>query len=263
MLITLTSDFGHKDPFVGIMKGTILNINPPARIMDITHGITPHDVSEAALVIAESYSYFPPKTIHVVVVDPEVGSGRRPILAVTDDYIFIGPDNGVFTAVFASQKETLDVRCITAEHYFLPKRGSTFHGRDVFAPVAAWLSRGVSVSNMGESITDYVTIDLPSSARTGGVIEGSVVFVDHFGNAMTNIRQEDIDSLISSNPSGRLDISLSGNQATLRTHYLEGREKELSGVINSYGRLEFFLYKASAAKAIGIGVGDPVTVRLV
>ncbi|MDP2167915.1 MAG: SAM-dependent chlorinase/fluorinase [Thermodesulfovibrionales bacterium] len=262
MLITLLTDFGYKDPFVGIMKGTILNINPSALIVDITHGIPPHNVMEAALALEESYGYFPQKSIHVVVVDPEVGSGRRPILVQADDCYFIGPDNGVFTPVFDAGAETLDVIHLTAEHYFLPKKGNTFHGRDVFAPVAAWLSRGISVENMGERITDYMTIKIPKAQSKDDRVEGEVISIDRFGNAITNIRQLEIDGLYIINPMGGIEITAAGATAALRNHYSEAKENVLSGVINSSGRLELFLYKGNASAAFNMKAGDPVAVRL-
>ncbi|MBI4822742.1 MAG: SAM-dependent chlorinase/fluorinase [Nitrospirae bacterium] len=262
MLITLTTDFGYKDPFVGVMKGVILSINPSARIIDITHGITPHDVKEAAFTIAESFRYFPPKTIHVVVVDPEVGSPRRPILISADEYYFIGPDNGVFSLVFNSGFESLEVIHLTSEHYFLPERGVTFHGRDVFSPVAGWLSKGIALSNLGEPITDYVTIKLTELTITSSSIKGEVVFIDHFGNAITNIRRRDIDALFAEKPNGRLEISIKSTPALFRNYYSETQGKELSSLINANGYLELFVFKGSAERQFDIKTKDPVSVNI-
>lgn len=166
-IITLTTDFGYRDPFVGIMKGVILNINPSATIIDITHDISPQNILEAALSIEMSFELFPHKTIHVVVVDPGVGSTRRPIFVITDRYYFIGPDNGVFSRIYKLQHETLEVMNIKAEHYFMPQRSATFHGRDIFAPAASWLSRGIDISKFGEPINDYVTICASSCHANG------------------------------------------------------------------------------------------------
>lgn len=262
MLITLITDFGYKDPFSGIMKGVILSINPSALIVDVTHGINPHDVREAAFVVAETYRYFPPKSIHMVVVDPGVGGGRRPILVQADDYYFIGPDNGVFTAIFNSSCETLKVIHLTSEHYFLQRKGATFHGRDVFAPVSAWLSRGISISNFGETITDYITIELPLPFTTDDAVNGEVIFIDYFGNAITNIKQHEIDTLFSTNPKGRLEIQIKGAKGLLRNYYAEGNEG-LGGVINSSGYLELFVYMGSVRERFNINVGDPVSVKVV
>src|SRR3972149_10871990 len=131
-VITLTTDFGHKDPFVGIMKGVILNINPFVNIVDITHEISPQNILEAAITMEMSFESFPYKTINVVVVDPGVGSNRRPILVITEHAYFIGPDNGVFSLIYNSKNETLKVIHLTSEHYFMPDKGPTFHGRDIF-----------------------------------------------------------------------------------------------------------------------------------
>ena len=150
-IITLTTDFGLRDSFVASMKGVILGINPDVHLVDISHDIAPHDLEEAAFTVDASYRYFPKGTVHVVVVDPGVGSGRRPILVATDRYSFIGPDNGVFSLVF-QQAERLKVHQITAERYFLPNPGPTFHGRDIFAPAAAWLTKGVSPGDFGAEL---------------------------------------------------------------------------------------------------------------
>jgi len=273
VLITLLTDFGLKDPFAGVMKGAILTINPQATVVDITHGITPHDVKEAALTLADSYRYFPPKSIHVAVVDPGVGSGRRPLLVVTEDYYFVGPDNGVFTLVFG---EATEVVHLTSEHYFLPKKGGTapreglrapttgtFHGRDIFAPVAAWLSKGIAVSNFGEPITDYVTLELSVPVRDSSTVKGEAVLIDGFGNAAVNITEDDVSALYSINPAGRLAVSVGGIHARLMSSYAEAEGSEgLSAVINSSGRLELFVYKGNAAKTFGIKPGDPVTLKV-
>ena len=198
-IITLTTDFGSKDPFVGIMKGVMLNINPLITIIDITHTISPQNILEAAIAVEASFSYFPHKTIHVVVVDPGVGSGRRPLLVSADYHYFIGPDNGVFSRIY-KKSESLDVFHVTAEHYFLPQRSATFHGRDVFAPVAAWLAKGIHVERFGDPITDYVTLPLPAPVfLQENTIEGEVVYIDRFGNLITNIHDTMLNDLLSRN----------------------------------------------------------------
>src|SRR4030043_1646032 len=218
-IITLTTDFGYKDPFIGIMKGVILNINPVVQIVDITHGISPQNVIEAALSIEMSFTAFPHKTIHVIVVDPGVGSSRRPILVVTDYHYFVGPDNGIFSQIF-NLTERLTVIHITAEHYFMPQRSSTFHGRDIFAPVAAWLSRDINVSNFGDTITDYVTIPVPLPVTPAkNTIEGNVIYIDHFGNAITNIKTQKIDELFDNKPGRKLKVVVKGKEAPLKNYY--------------------------------------------
>lgn len=259
-IITLTTDFGYQDPFVGIMKGIILDINPFAAIVDITHGISPQNILQAAITIEMCYRYFPPETIHVVVVDPGVGSARRPII-VTNDYCnFIGPDNGVFSLVYNSS-ERYHVLHVTAEHYFLPERSSTFHGRDIFAPVAAWFSRGISLEKFGEPIGDFTTISTPvPHVVKKNVLEGSVIYIDRFGNAITNIKTQAIEELRGSHPKGTLKVVVKGKEAPLKQHYSEAEDAGLYALINSFGYLELFVYKGSASSHFGMAVGGKVSV---
>src|SRR4030043_902730 len=234
-IITLTTDFGNRDPFVGIMKGVILNINPSASVIDITHGIGPQKIMEAAFAIEMSFESFPSKTIHVVVVDPGVGSVRRPILVVTDYHYFVGPDNGVFSQIF-NLTESLKVIHITAEHYFMSQRSSTFHGRDIFAPVAAWLSRGIDVSKFGDTITDYVKIPLPAPTITAQhTLEGEVVYIDSFGNAMTNIKTPHMNNLYGSNLVDHPSVLFKGNPVPFKHYYSEAGETGLYSLINAFG----------------------------
>ncbi len=262
-IITLTTDFGYKDPFIGIMKGVILNINPVVQIVDITHGISPQNVIEAALSIEMSFAAFPHKTIHVIVVDPGVGSSRRPILVVTDYHYLVGPDNGVFSRIYSSKHESLTVIHITAEHYFMPQRSSTFHGRDIFAPVAAWLSRGINVSNFGDTITDYVTIPVPVPVMPAkNTIEGNVFYIDHFGNATTNIKAQKIEDLFGSNIEGRLKVIVKGKEAPLKNYYSQAEDDGIYSLINSFGYLELFVRNGNASSNFGIAVGEKVGVIL-
>jgi S-adenosylmethionine hydrolase len=259
-IITLTTDFGYKDPFIGIMKGVILNINPVVQIVDITHGISPQNVIEAALSIEMSFTAFPHKTIHVIVVDPGVGSSRRPILVVTDYHYFVGPDNGVFSQIF-NLTERLTVIHITSEHYFMPQRSSTFHGRDIFAPVAAWLSRGINVSNFGDTITDYVTIPVPLPVMPAkNTIEGNVIYIDHFGNAITNIKAQKIEDLFGSNIEGRLKVTVKGKEAPLKNYYSQAEDDGIYSLINSFGYLELFVRNGNASSNFGTAVGEKVNV---
>lgn len=262
MLITLTTDFGYIDPFAGVMKGVIRGINPSVEIIDITHGVKPHDIAGAALVLDRSFRYFPHRSIHIVVIDPGVGSARRPILIETDEYFFIGPDNGVFTPVFRSAPGMLNVIHLTEAHYFLPPTGSTFHGRDIFAPVAAWVSRGIGLDKMGEPITDYVTIDLSRPKTEELSIEGEIVLIDGFGNAETNISQSELDRVYSMNPSSGIEVVIKGRAATLRSFYAECPTEDLCSLINSNGNLELYKFSGSASADFGLGVGDKVIVKL-
>src|SRR6266478_1553097 len=190
-IITLTTDYGTNDHLVGTLKGVILKINPDVTIVDISHDVTPYDLLDGALTIGSSYPYFPPRTIHVVVVDPGVGTERRPLLVSGQNQYFLAPDNGVLSGVF-EKEETFLVRHLTAEHYFLHPVSNTFHGRDVFAAVAGWLSKNWQPGSMGEEITDFKRFALPRPKEADGLLKGVVLKVDSFGNLITNFREEDL-----------------------------------------------------------------------
>jgi len=181
-IITLTTDFGLNDHFVGAMKGVILNLAPDAQIIDINHSVQAFDVLDGALTISQAYSYYPSGTVHMVIVDPGVGTARRPILLTGDRHQFVAPDNGVLSLIY-DREERLSVRHITAEHYFLQPRSSTFHARDVFSPVAAYLAKGVEADRFGDEITDYVRFTAPRPKPTDErTLRGVVLKVDRFGN---------------------------------------------------------------------------------
>jgi S-adenosyl-L-methionine hydrolase (adenosine-forming) len=261
-IITLTTDFGYKDPFVGIMKGVILGINPSVTIADLCHNISPQNILEAAFALETSFKFFPHKTIHVVVVDPGVGSMRRPILVATDYHYFIGPDNGVFSRIYPLT-ESLTVIHITSEHYFLPQKSATFHGRDIFAPVAAWLSRGIDIVNFGEAVSDYVTLPVPMPiSPSKNILEGEIIYADRFGNLTTNISADKIDGLGSGNTVKQLKILVKGKEAPLKTHYAEVQDKELYSLINSFGYLELFTNGSNAASDFNLAVGEKVGIIL-
>lgn len=260
-LITLTTDFGYADPFVGVMKGVIYGINPQANIVDLTHSITPQNIEQAAFIIGMHYNYFPKNSIHLVVVDPGVGSARRPVLAVADGHYFIGPDNGVFSYVYKQVPEDLQVIRITSEHLFLMKDSPTFQGRDVFAPSAAWLSTGKDIGYFGEIITDYHVIDLPAPVRqTDQLLQGEIILIDRFGNAITNIRKSELDELSSIQPGAALKILLAGKEIQFKGYYSQAPDKSISVLINSSGLLEFFVYRGNAALQHNILPGDVVKV---
>jgi S-adenosylmethionine hydrolase len=260
-VITLTTDFGYEDPFVGVMKGVILKINPGAEIVDITHGIRPHDIREAAFTIGSSYRFFPDDTIHIVVVDPGVGSQRRPIMVLTEHHYFIGPDNGVFTHIYNAPHDILDVVHITAGHYFLLSHSPTFQGRDVFGPIAAYLSRGVGMLKFGEPITDYQKIDLPAPFITPeGVLQGEVIHIDRFGNAITNITEADMEKIGSATAGGELKILFRESEVPLKKFYSDASTGSLCCLWNSSGYLELFTDRGSAAAKYNMSPGEPVKI---
>ncbi len=262
-IITLTTDFGYRDPFVGIMKGVILKINPLAKIIDITHDIAPQNIPEAAFSIGESYDYFPHRTIHVVVVDPGVGSLRRPLLVTAGLHYFIGPDNGLFSRVYETA-EDLSVLHVTSDHYFLSHERSTFDGRDVFAPVAGWLSKGIQITKFGDPIDDYVT--LPTAVplmKKEGTIEGVVLYVDHFGNLITNVSGKEIRTLGESRPGKELKVRARGTDIPFTEFYSQAADDGMHCVINSFGYLEIFVHNGNASSIYKMKAGEKVEVSLI
>jgi S-adenosylmethionine hydrolase len=258
-LITLTTDFGYDDPFVGVMKGVILKINPETRIVDITHGIRPQDIQEAAFTIGMNYRYFPEGTIHLVVVDPGVGSARRPLLVLSENHFFVGPDNGVFSYIYRVKHETLQVVHITAEHYFLRQRSPTFQGRDHFAPVAAWFSRGVRMEKFGDPITDYRVIDIPFPTAAGdGTVRGCIIHIDRFGNAISNVCRADLNGPAA--PGRTFRVLLNGSDAPQKNFYYEAEDDKLYSLLNSSGYIEFFVRGGNASLKYHVSVGDQVEV---
>jgi len=261
--ITLTTDFGLRDPFAGLLKGVILGINPGAVIIDITHNIQRHNIFEASQVIGMSYGYFPSGTIHVVVVDPGVGGHRRPLLVTTGHHFFIGPDNGVFSSVYETAAPDYTVLHLTSSHYFLPMKGSTFHGRDIFAPVAAWLSRGIDYHKFGDPVEDYSKIPLPRVTLTDkNTLKGTIISIDHFGNAISNITGDDLAKLSPEASPGDFRIAFNNMAVPFADYYAQAQGAGLSAVMNSFGYLELFVYGDSAAEKFGIKTGDGVVLSL-
>jgi len=250
--ITLTTDFGLDDWFVGTMKGVILDVAPKTRTVDITHAIPVGDIRAAAFVLAASYRYFGKGTIHVVVVDPGVGSQRRAIAVRTRRYTFVGPDNGVLS--WALRKERiLAIHELADTAYFKKPVSNTFHGRDVFAPVAAHLSRGVAISNLGPKRRDLVTLEWSEPTLSGANVIGEVIYVDHFGNAITNLNAASLKRL--SRPVVRLG---GGMTCPVATHYQAvpaGRPMVLMG---SSDLLEISINRGSANRQLKLRVGSKV-----
>jgi S-adenosyl-L-methionine hydrolase (adenosine-forming) len=255
-IITLTTDFGTSDHLVGAMKGVISSINPAARIVDLNHHVAPFDILDGALSIAGSYSYFPARTVHVVIVDPGVGTQRRPLLVSGEKCFFIAPDNGILSMVF--DREECTVRQITAEHYFLSPVSPTFHGRDIFAPVAAWLSKTGQTEAFGDVITDHVRFKLPVPKENGNMVKGVVLRVDAFGNLMTNLTVENL-------PPGAVEacevhLAIGGKEIRdlVRTFAL-GAAGEPVAFVGSSGYIEIAVNRGNAARTLGAGRGAEVT----
>ena len=260
-IVTLTTDFGHSDHYVGAMKGAILNVNPEAKVVDICHDVRPYDILEGAFAIAQAYQFFPPRTIHLVLVDPGVGSSRRPLLVTTVKHIFVAPDNGVLSLIFA--REEVTVYHITATHYFLESVSNTFHGRDVFAPVAGWLSRQVEPSKFGEPITDFARFNAPKPKKVNErILKGVVLRVDRFGTLLTNLTPADLPQLSAENPPS-IKILVGKTEITkMNVSYSEGAPGEVFAIMGSTGYLEIAANRASASQSLGVGKGAEVGVIL-
>jgi S-adenosylmethionine hydrolase len=261
-IITLTTDFGLNDHFVGAMKGVILDIVPEAAIVDISHAVQAFDVLDGALAISQAYSYFPPRTVHVVVVDPGVGTTRRPIIASSDGYHFVAPDNGVLSMVYA-REDRIQVRHITSDHYFRQPVSQTFHARDVFAPVAAYLAKMVDSHKFGDEIEDYVRFAAPKPKAAGeNRIRAVVLKVDKFGNLITNVTPADIPALFSAKPAAFKIVVGSREIIAIHTSYAEGAPGEVFGILGSMGYLEIVGNRAAAAQITGAGKGSEVSIIL-
>lgn len=268
-IVTLTTDFGLDDPYVGIMKGVMLSLNPVARVVDISHGIPSHDIVAGALALRSSYSYFPAGTVHVVVVDPGVGGQRRPLMMVSKDYAFIGPDNGVLTSVLPAQ-QPVRMFHLTQEQHFLKILSSTFHGRDVFAPVAARVSSGTPLELFGQEIDNFVQLDLPTPRKLAeNRLLATVLRIDKFGNLITNLtldhlvglRQEQKETM--SGAGLRFEVSLGGGTGLrLCRSYSESCGREPFGILGSADLLEISVNQASAAELLHVRTMQEFEVRV-
>ncbi len=261
-IITLTTDFGLNDHVVGTVKGVILNIVPDADVVDISHSIDPFDVLDGALTFAQAYPYFPAETVHLVVVDPGVGTVRRPIVVATKKYRFVGPDNGVLSLV-RGHEERVRIHHVTAEHYYLKPVSQTFHARDIFAPIAASLAKGVLPEKLGDEVSDWVEIEIPQPKPVDDrTLRGTVLKVDRFGNLITNIQPSHAPALFQPQPPG-FKI-LVGNREVTKVHatYAAGATGEVFGILGSMGYLEIAANCGSASAIVGAGKGSSVDIVL-
>ncbi len=260
-MITLLTDFGTADYFVPAVKGVIFSISPEARIVDITHDVTAQDVHSAAFTLGACYHSFPAGTIHLAVVDPGVGSSRRAIVVEAGGYFFVGPDNGIFSFIYARESGAR-VFHITNKEYLRHPVSPTFHGRDVFAPVAAHLSRGVKPEHLGEEIHDCLRFEIPQPRliEAPGVIEGRVIHIDRFGNCITNFTGTDL-RLDGIAPATRLYFG--GREIRqFGMHFAEAANRDdLFAYLGSAGYWEIALWCDSAAKLINARCGDEVVLE--
>ncbi|NLF52521.1 MAG: SAM-dependent chlorinase/fluorinase [Leptolinea sp.] len=257
-LITLLTDFGISDPYVGIMKGIIADIAPKARVIDLTHMITPQNIREGALALDRAYPYFPAGTIHLAVIDPGVGTERHALAMRTDHYLFVGPDNGLFTFVIkrakSSQKPIKVVR-LENPRYRLEPVSPVFHGRDLFAPAAAYLAAGAALENFGDVIENPVVLTMPFPEAISNGYHGEIWAVDHFGSLETNMES----GLLSGIDPKQIRIQVAGKVVDhwVRT-FADGEPGELVALVNSSGRLCISIVNGSAANELNVGVGTPV-----
>lgn len=258
-IITLLTDFGIKDHYVASMKGVILNINPQCNLVDITHEVRPHDIQEGAFILANAFSFFPRGTIHIAVVDPGVGGLRKPILLVTQNYFWVGPDNGLFSLV-AKRDKVKEVIHLTNKKYFLPNVSTTFHGRDIFAPVAGRLSLGIKPEALGEKLDHWVELDLRKPEIRKQRLLGEIVFIDHFGNLISNIDETMFFQFTKKRPyviwAGKRRID------HLRKGYWEGKPGELVALFGSSGYLEISMNRGNAQRTLKVKRGDPLQVDI-
>ena len=259
-LITLLSDFGTRDEYVACLKGVILGLNPGARLVDLSHEVPPQDIQSGAFILAAAAPYFPAGTIHLAVVDPGVGAGRRALAARGRGQFWVGPDNGLFHLILAGRG---DFELVSLENpaYFLPQVSATFHGRDIFAPVAAHLSLGVALAQLGPALTDPVRLPWPEPAVTALALRGEIIRVDRFGNLVSNVTA----GVFQAWRQGR-DFHLKVGPLTLtlthlRPTYGEAAAGEMLALIGSHGYLEIACAGGSAAASLQAGPGLPLEIR--
>ena len=269
-IITLTTDFGTSDVYVGVMKGVILSINPDVEIIDITHSVSPQDIYEAAFTIRAAYRYFPKDTIHVVVVDPGVGSERQPIVCQTDIAYFVCANNGVLSRVLQDTEtdDTNTPKSVVIENasYILPQVSNTFHGRDIFSPVAAHLSLGVALSEFGTPIQDLVRFTVPTIQTIDNTLTGQIIKIDSFGNLITNISEDTLTAFLlsASNDAEAVDFEIiAGNTSITRLNsfYAESEAGEPLAIIGSFGLLEIAINLGNAETVLGMKRDDRIVVR--
>ncbi len=255
-IITLTTDFGTRDAYVGAMKGVICSILPSARIVDISHEIRPQKILEAAFLLEATYPWFPPGTVHVAVVDPGVGTKRRPLAVEADGQFFVGPDNGVLSAPLGGRGVL--VREITEKAYALPEQSETFHGRDVFAPAAGHIASGLQIDLLGSAVSDAVVLDLPKPEVVGTRISGEIVRLDRFGNALSNIPR----AILYQIGLGPYRVSAAGKDfGALHRRYQDVPEGETLALTGGDGRVEIAINGGSAAESHGLAPGDAMIVE--
>lgn len=259
-IITLTTDFGLQDAYVGSMKGVIVSINPHVRLIDVTHELPAHSILPAAILLREACPRFPPETIHLAVVDPGVGGQRRPLLLRIEDRFYVGPDNGIF-GLLLEDLELQGAWSLNNREYFLPSVSQTFHGRDVFAPVAAHLAAGIPPEAFGPRITDPSSLPFPPHHGEPGELRGQVVWVDRFGNCITNLADKVVHGW--AQDASFVVHAASKEIAQIYTAYESLPRGEALAIFNSMGLLEIACNQDRADRTLGLAEGDPVVLKRV
>jgi len=258
-LVGFLSDFGLKDNFVGVVKAVILKINPSVKIVDISHEVRPQDILEASFILKSSFKFFPKGTIFLTVVDPGVGSKRKAIIVKTKDFYFVSPDNGLLSLVLKDEPP-LKIIEITNDKYFLKPVSFTFQARDIFAPVAGYLSKGEPLNNFGISISHYKTLDIPSPLIKKNILEGEIIYIDHFGNLVTNIDERAFRFFTKDK---KFKIKLKNFFIDkLSLNYAEAENLRPIALIDSFGYLEISLKENNASKVLKLKKGDKIKVEL-
>jgi S-adenosylmethionine hydrolase len=261
--IALLTDFGYRDHYVGSMRGVLASISPDAVLLDITHGVPPQSITAGAIALRESWRFFPRRTVFLVVVDPGVGTSRLPIAVQTRAGArFVGPDNGVLSLAVHDAGLSRAVR-LESMHHRLARASSTFHGRDIFAPAAAFLSRGTPLGTLGSALARIKALHLPKPSGTPGVIRGEVLYADAFGNLITNISRKDVARIHSSFPGNEVSVRIRGGAPMkILNTYGEARSGAILATFGSFELLEIAVRDASAATRLRCGVGARVVVRI-
>ena len=256
-LISLITDFGLKDNFVGVMKAVILKINPIAQIVDVCHEVKPQDILEAAFLLKNSFRYFPSGTVHLVVVDPQVGSKRKKIIAQTKNYFFVGPDNGALSLALKDERP-VKIIGITQEKYFLKPVSDTFHGRDIFAPVSAYVSKGEDIRKFGRTIKSFKVLELPLVKVTKHELTGEIIYIDRFGNLVSNI---DKDTFANFTKNKRFKICIKDKTIDKLSHsYSECAFRKPLALIDSFNYLEIAINSGSARDYLGVYKGTKIKI---
>lgn len=258
-IVALITDFGYKSPFVGIMKGVIKTTAPESEIIDITHNISEYSIQEAAFVLAHSYSYFPKNTVFVTVVDPGVGSNRKIVLLKTEKYYFIAPDNGILSWTIKKEK-VKKIISVTNNKYFFQPVSNTFHGRDIFAPIAGHIINGIDINNFGPEISKIYKISFPEIIKINNVFQGQVLYIDKFGNVITNFTEDKFRQVLKN---GLFELRIKNKKLDrIQTSYSGIEPSKPCLIWGSFGYLEIALREDSIARLYRINVEDKIIIRM-